>query len=113
MVPAFVMAGTGMALVFAPAANAVLSSVRPEEAGQASGATNTIREIGGVLGVAVLSTVFTGAGDFGTPQAYVDGLIPAVWVGAVVLTIGALVALLVPRRDYAAPVGAALAPAGA
>jgi EmrB/QacA subfamily drug resistance transporter len=113
MVPAFVMAGTGMALVFAPAANAVLSSVRPEEAGQASGATNTIREIGGVLGVAVLSTVFTGAGDFGTPQAYVDGLIPAVWVGAVVLAIGALVALLVPRRGYAAHVSAAMAPAGA
>ena len=113
MVPAFVMAGTGMALVFAPAANAVLSSVRAEEAGQASGATNTIREIGGVLGVAVLSTVFTGAGDFGTPQAYVDGLVPAVWVGAVVLAVGALVALLVPGRKHAAPVGAAVAPAGA
>jgi EmrB/QacA subfamily drug resistance transporter len=113
MVPAFVMAGTGMALVFAPAANAVLSSVRPKEAGQASGATNTIREIGGVLGVAVLSTVFTGAGDFGTPQAYVDGLVPAVWVGAVVLAIGALVALLVPRRGYAATVATAVAPAGA
>jgi EmrB/QacA subfamily drug resistance transporter len=112
MVPAFVMAGTGMALVFTPAANAVLSSVRPEEAGQASGATNTIREIGGVLGVAVLSTVFTGAGDFGTPQAYVDGLIPAVWVGAVVLAIGALVALLVPGRFATAPVAAAVAPAG-
>src|SRR4051812_38468488 len=48
----FIMAGTGMALVFAPAANAVLSAVRPEEAGQASGATNAIRELGGVLGVA-------------------------------------------------------------
>jgi EmrB/QacA subfamily drug resistance transporter len=113
MVPAFVMAGTGMALVFAPAANAVLSSVRPQEAGQASGATNTIREIGGVLGVAVLSTVFTGAGDFGTPQAYVDGLVPAVWVGAAVLAIGALVALLVPRGGVVAPAGAAVAPAGA
>jgi EmrB/QacA subfamily drug resistance transporter len=43
LVPAFVMAGTGMALVFAPAANAVLGAVRPEEAGQASGATNAIR----------------------------------------------------------------------
>jgi hypothetical protein len=41
-----------MALVFPPAANAVLGAVRPSEAGQASGATNTIREIGGVLGVA-------------------------------------------------------------
>ena len=106
LVPAFVMAGTGMALVFAPAANAVLSSVRPEEAGQASGANNTIREIGGVLGVAVLSTVFTSAGDFGSPQAYVDGLVPAVWVGAAVLAVGALVALLVPGRAQATPLAA-------
>ena len=98
VVPAFVMAGTGMALVFAPAANAVLSSVRPQEAGQASGATNTIREIGGVLGVAVLATVFSGSGSFVSPQAYVDGLIPAVWVGAAVLALGALAALLVPGR---------------
>ena len=52
----FVLAGTGMALVFAPTANAVLSAVRPEEAGQASGATNAIREVGGTLGVAVLAS---------------------------------------------------------
>ena len=56
-----------MALVFAPAANAVLGAVRPEEAGQASGANNAIRELGGVLGVAVLAAVFTGAGGFETP----------------------------------------------
>jgi EmrB/QacA subfamily drug resistance transporter len=35
LVPGFVMAGSGMALVFAPSANALLSSVRPSEAGQA------------------------------------------------------------------------------
>jgi MFS family permease len=102
LVPGFVMAGTGMALVFAPSANALLSSVRPSEAGQASGANNTIREVGGVLGVAVLASVFTGAGAYGSPHAYVDGLIPAVWVGAAVLAVGALVALLVPRRPVAA-----------
>ena len=67
LVPAFVMGGTGMALVFAPAANAVLGAVRPEEAGQASGANNAIRELGGVLGVAVLAAVFTGAGGFESP----------------------------------------------
>jgi EmrB/QacA subfamily drug resistance transporter len=109
VVPAFVMTGSGMAMVFAPAANAVLGSVRPDQAGQASGATNTIREIGGVLGVAVLATVFTGAGGFESPQAYVDGLIPAVWVGAAVLAVGALVALLVPAKRPAA-VGSAIAP---
>ena len=108
IVPAFVMAGTGMALVFAPAANAVLSSVRPDEAGQASGATNTIREVGGVLGVAVLATVFTDFGGFSSPADYVDGLIPAVWVGSAVLAAGALVALLVPGRRAS---GAAVAQA--
>jgi MFS family permease len=111
LIPGFVMAGAGMALVFAPAANAVLSAVRPEEAGAASGATNTVREIGGVLGVAVLATVFTSAGGFESPQAYVDGLIPAVWVGAVVLAIGAAVALLVPGRRAAVPAEAAMAAA--
>jgi EmrB/QacA subfamily drug resistance transporter len=103
LVPAFVMAGTGMALVFAPAANAVLGAVRQEEAGQASGATNTIREIGGVLGVAVLATVFTDAGGFGSPVAFVDGLVPAVWVGALVLFAGALIALLIPGRAVQSP----------
>ena len=47
----FMLAGAGMALVFAPSANAVLGSVRPQEAGQASGATNATRELGGVIGV--------------------------------------------------------------
>jgi len=104
LVPGFVMAGSGMALVFAPSANALLSSVRQSEAGQASGANNTIREVGGVLGVAVLASVFTSAGGYTSPQEYVDGLIPAVWVGAAVLAAGALVALLVSGR----PAGAAL-----
>src|SRR3954453_13864635 len=103
-VPGFVMAGAGMALVFAPAANTVLGAVRPGQAGQASGATNAIRELGGVLGVSVLATVCSAHGGFSSPQAYVDGLIPAVWVGAAVLFAGAFVALLVPkkRRERAA-----------
>ena len=84
--PAFVMAGTGMALVFAPAANAVLGAVRPEEAGQASGATNAIRELGGVLGVAVLASVFAGARRLRVAAGvHVDGMTAALSVGAAVL----------------------------
>jgi EmrB/QacA subfamily drug resistance transporter len=94
----FMMAGAGMALVFAPSANAVLSSVRQSETGQASGATNAIRELGGVLGIAVLAAVFTGTGSYDSPQAYTDGMVSAVWVGAAVLAAGALVALLIPGR---------------
>ena len=104
----FIMAGTGMALVFAPAATAILGAVRPEEAGQASGATNAIRELGGVLGVAVLATVFSHNGSYASPQAYTDGMTSAIWVGAAVLLAGALAALLVPAkrrvRAAAAPV---------
>ena len=69
MVIPFVLAGSGMALVFAPSANAVLSSVRTAQTGQASGATNAIRELGGVLGIAVLATVFTSHGSYATPHA--------------------------------------------
>ena len=94
----FAMAGAGMALVFAPAANAVLGSVRPQEAGQASGATNAIRELGGVLGIAVLASVFSSNGSYASPQAYTDGMVSAVWVGAAVLFAGALIALLIPGR---------------
>ncbi len=96
MIGPFVLAGSGMALVFAPAANAVLSSVRVSEAGQASGATNAIRELGGVLGIAVLATVFTSHGSYASPQDYVSGLVPAIWVGVAVLGAGALIAAVLP-----------------
>ena len=70
MIPAFVAAGAGMALVFAPSASAILNSVRVDQAGQASGATNAIRELGGTFGIAVLATVFSGAGGYASPQAF-------------------------------------------
>jgi EmrB/QacA subfamily drug resistance transporter len=98
MILPFIMAGAGMALVFAPSANAVLSSVRADQAGQASGANNAIREVGGVLGVAVLASVFTSAGSYASPQAFVDGMVPAIWVGVAVLAAGALVVLALPFK---------------
>jgi MFS family permease len=94
----FILSGTGMAMFFAPVANVVLSSVRPEEEGQASGANNAIREVGGVFGVAVLASVFAQYGGYGTPQSFVDGLGPAIWVGAIVVGVGAVIALAIPRR---------------
>jgi len=98
LVPPFFIAGIGMALFFAPVANVVLSAVRPSEEGQASGANNAIRELGGVFGVAVLASVFTSYGGYESGQTFVDGLGPAVWVGAVVVGLGALAALFIPRR---------------
>ncbi|MGH3267374.1 MAG: hypothetical protein ACRDNS_35930, partial [Trebonia sp.] len=67
----------------------------------ASGATGAIRELGGVLGVAVLATVFTSHGGYASPQAFVNGLVPAMWVGTVVLGVGALIPLLLPFNTRA------------
>ena len=100
LVPAFIFAGTGMSLFFAPTASLVLAAVRPAEEGQASGANNAIREIGGVFGVAILASIFSAAGGYTSPQAFVNGLIPAVWLGAAVLAVGTLVALAIPARRY-------------
>jgi EmrB/QacA subfamily drug resistance transporter len=104
LVAPFVLSGIGMALFFAPVANVVLSSVRPKEEGQASGANNAIRELGGVFGVAVLASIFSQYGGYGTGDSFVDGLTPAIWVGAVVVAFGALAALLIPRRSRPAEV---------
>jgi EmrB/QacA subfamily drug resistance transporter len=98
LVGPFIIAGIGMGLFFAPVANVVLGSVRPEEEGQASGANNAIRELGGVLGVSVLATVFAQNGSYVSPQTYVDGLVPAVYVGAAVVAVGAIAALFVQRQ---------------
>src|SRR5829696_2072469 len=99
LVGAFILGGIGMALFFAPVANVVLSAVRSEEEGKASGVNNAIREVGGVLGVAVLASVFSSYGNYVSPQAFTDGLVPAVWVGAAVLAVGAVVSLLIPRKQ--------------
>lgn len=98
LVPAFVMAGTGLGLFFAPIANVVLSAVRPDEEGKASGANNAIRELGGAFGVAVLAAVFSGNGSYADPASYVAGLVPALRVGAVVVGVGAIAALALPGR---------------
>ena len=98
LVPAFIVAGAGMGLFFAPIANVVLSAVRPEEEGKASGANNAIRELGGVFGVAVLASVFASYGSYATGLTFVDGLVPALRVGAVIVAIGAVAALALGGR---------------
>jgi MFS family permease len=102
LVAPFVIAGVGMALFFAPVANVVLSAVRPSEEGQASGANNTIRELGGVFGVAVLAAVFSHVGGYQSGAAFTDGSSAAVLVGAGVVALGALAAFGMPSRLRAA-----------
>ena len=103
LIAPFVITGTGMSLIFPTAAETVLSSVRASEAGKASGANNAIREIGGVMGVAVLASVFAANGGYESPQAFTDGVVAALPVAVVVLAIGAVLAVLVPGRIGVTP----------
>jgi hypothetical protein len=90
----------------------VLAAVRTAQTGQASGATNAIRELGGVLGIAVLATVFTSHGSYATAQSYINGLTPALWIGAAVLAAGALIAAVFPFSTRASAAEHAAAEAG-
>jgi EmrB/QacA subfamily drug resistance transporter len=100
----FVGLGVGMGLFFSPVANLVLSSVRPEEEGQASGASNAMRELGGVFGVAVLAALFAHQGGSAVPfepfdayrEDFTEALRLSVFVGAAVVAAGAVAALFIP-----------------
>lgn len=85
-------------MFFAPSANLVMSTVRPAEQGIASGANNAIREIGGALGVATLAAVFSAQGGYESASRFVDGLIPALWLGSAAVAVAAALAVLLPRR---------------
>ncbi|OIJ64556.1 MFS transporter [Streptomyces mangrovisoli] len=98
LVVPLIVAGIGISLVFPSVANAVTQSVPRGEEGVAAGVSNALRELGGVFGVAVAAIVFTTAGGYGSPTAFVDGCGPALWVSAGVAAVGAAVAACAPGR---------------
>src|SRR5215208_3105578 len=57
LLPALVITGTGMGMTFAPMTAAAMSQVPPRISGSASGILNTSRNIGQLLGIAVLGSV--------------------------------------------------------
>ena len=101
LLPALIVCGIGMGMFFAPSANLVMSTVRPEEEGIASGANNAIRELGGAIGVASLAAVFSAQGGYGSAALLVDGLTPALWVGAGAVAVAAALAFAMPRSPKA------------
>jgi EmrB/QacA subfamily drug resistance transporter len=98
MLPALIIGGFGSALFWAPAASIVFSSVSTEDEGIASGANNSIRELGGVFGVAILTTIFSSQGSFASPEAFADGMRPAFYVGGALIALASLAAVALPRR---------------
>ncbi len=110
LVTPFVICGVGMTLFFVPLASLVLGAVPRSLEGVASGANAAFRELGGVLGIAVLGAVFSSHGSYRSGADYVHGMTAAVWVGAAVVAIGAVSAMLVPGRRAHRKAGADAAP---
>ncbi|WP_406007312.1 DHA2 family efflux MFS transporter permease subunit [Streptomyces sp. NBC_00637] len=100
--PGLIISGIGMALFFAPASSLVMSSVRPQEQGIASGANNALREVGGALGIAIMASIFSAQGGYESGQTFVDGLRPALVTGAAVVALAGIAALVIPTRRQAA-----------
>ncbi|BCB81122.1 MFS transporter [Phytohabitans flavus] len=110
LVPPFVLAGIGMGLFFAPMARAAIDFAPRGMEGVASGASNATRQLGTVLGIAVLGAVFSAVGGYASGQDFVDGMRVAEGVGAVVLAGAALLALAIPESRRTAPDTMVLAP---
>ncbi len=100
LVVPFVVCGIGMTLFFVPLASLVLGAVPRALEGVASGANAAFRELGGVLGIAVLGAIFSSHGSYASGQDYVNGMTVAVYAGAAVVAIGAIAAMLVPNRRH-------------
>ena len=105
LLPGFLLVGVGLGFSFVPISIAALAGVRPAEAGLASGLFNTTQQIGGALGIAVLSTIATSrtshalADGTALPSALVHGFTGAFVVGAGIAAVGIVAALTLIRRD--------------
>jgi EmrB/QacA subfamily drug resistance transporter len=96
LLPAFLLGGLGMGLSFAPLSEAVMGAISGARQGQASSVYNTLRELGGVFGVAVLGAIFQHVAL--RPDQFLSGFHAAVFSGSAVLLVGVLAAALLPGR---------------
>ena len=116
--PGFLVLGIAIPFAFVPITIAALAGTKPQEAGLASGLINTSQQIGGAVGIALLSTIAVSTTDdkvaqgAAVPVALTDGFVNAFWAGAVIAFAGVLVSVFMVRgRDLRAEEQPALEPA--
>jgi EmrB/QacA subfamily drug resistance transporter len=98
MVVPLVIAGSGVSLAIPAAASAVMGSVPPPMIGKASGTYNTLRQLGGVFGLAICAALFAAHGGYASPAAFTDGFGPAMGGCAGLSFAGAIAGLFLPGR---------------
>ena len=117
LLPAMILASIGMGLTFVPVTLIATSRIPGEDAGLASGLFNTSQQVGGALGLAILSTLAVNATDdtlagvSGEPspdqlgQALVDGYQVAYIGSAILLAVAAVLLFLLLKREDVVAVG--------
>jgi EmrB/QacA subfamily drug resistance transporter len=116
LLPGFLLISIGLGFSFVPISIAALAGVQPSEAGLASGLINTSQQIGGALGVAILSTIATSTTDDAVaagdpvPVALTDGFEAAFIAGTAIALVGVLVSIFIVRREDLTPQEEAIEP---
>jgi predicted MFS family arabinose efflux permease len=102
LLPAMILGGVGMSAAMAPVTAAAMSSVRPDKAGVGSAVLNSMRQVGGSLGIAVMGAIVaasaTTVAGHPTPASFLDGFHHALVTAAVISTAGAVLAAVTLRR---------------
>ena len=115
LLPGFLLVAFGLAFCFVPISIAALAGVSQAEAGIASGLINTSQQIGGAVGIALLSSIAINRTEseivsgVAQPEALTSGFQIAFWVGAVIAAVGVVAALVLIRQEEIAPAGEAAA----
>src|ERR1700677_4156919 len=97
-----VLAGSGVSVAIPPTQSVVMTAVAPADIGQASGTFNTLRQLGGVFGIAICAAVFAAHGGYASAATFTSGFGPAMGACAGLALTGATAALIIPRRQRAA-----------
>ena len=112
VLPAAVPIGIGAGLCFPPTMTLAMTGVRPSDAGLASGLVNTTAQVGGAIGLSILTTVSTGrstalreAGS-GALDALTGGYHAAFWIATGLIVAALAIALTVLRPARTAPAAA-------
>jgi EmrB/QacA subfamily drug resistance transporter len=102
LLPAMLLGGVGMSLAMAPVTSAAMGAVSRDKAGVGSAVLNSMRQVGGSLGIAVMGAIVAASGaSVGDPTSFVDGFHHALEVGAAITLAGAVVAALTLHRPAA------------
>ncbi|HEY4278578.1 MAG TPA: MFS transporter [Conexibacter sp.] len=99
LIAPLMIAGVGISMSFPAAQNAVISSVPESAIGKAAGVNSTMRELGGVFGIALGVALFAGAGGYATAQTFSDGFTAATFGAAALSLVGGLCATALPSRS--------------